>query len=419
MIPDQDGRDLALGRLSRREFILLISMLMASAALAIDMMLPAFPELRAEFGLPADSNQVALVVTAFFFGIGLGQPLWGPLSDAVGRKPVLWAGLGVYVLSAVAAAAAPSLSTLLVARFVAGFGAASMRVVSMGVVRDMFRSTAMATTLSYIMAVFMLVPAIAPTLGTAVLALSSSWRSLFVVLAVVGTALAVWLTRLDETLPGQRRIPMQWASLGRALREALTHRFVLGLTLAQTAAWGFFTSFLASSQLIVADVFDLEEWFPAIFAMSTAALATGMVLNPRLLRRFSLRRVLASAILGYVLSAAGFTTIVLATGGRPPLALFGIGLLPMLVAQSLLVPNLNSAALMPMGHIAGTAAAVIGSISTLGGAAVGATIDRAYDGTLVPLGAASAVAALVALASWRVADTVWPREPAVEHSPAR
>lgn len=395
----------------QREFVVLMSMLMASAALAIDMMLPAFPDMRAQFDLAADSNTIALVVTFFFVGLGVGQPVWGPLSDGIGRKRVLWAGLGVYAVGAVGAALAPTLPLLVLARFVSGFGAASLRVVSLGIIRDLFRSTEMAKTLSYIMAVFILVPAIAPTIGTALLAAGSTWRGLFGLLAVVAAVMAVWLVRLPETLPPDRRIPMRWSRIMLALREAVSSRFVMGLTLAQTAAWGFFTSYLASSQLIVADVFGLQEWFPAIFAGSAAALGAGMVLNPRLLARWRLRRVLRGAMIAYLTGALWFTVVVLSTGGRPPLALFALGIVPMLVAQSLVVPNLNSSAMIPMGHIAGTAAAVIGSVATLGGAGIGALIDRAFDATLVPLGVAATVAGSVAFGMWWQADRVWPAEP--------
>ena len=124
--------------MGKREFIVLISMLMALTALAIDMMLPAFAEMRADFWLAADSSGTALVVTAFLIGFGLGQPLWGPLSDALGRKRILWIGLGIYALAAIGAALAPSLMVLLLLRFVAGLGAAAVRIVTLGAIRDRY-----------------------------------------------------------------------------------------------------------------------------------------------------------------------------------------------------------------------------------------------------------------------------------------
>lgn len=395
--------------LSRREFIGLMSMTMASAALAIDMMLPAFPAMRADYGLGADSNAVALVITAFFLGLGSGQPVWGPLSDAIGRKRVLWIGLGLYGLAAAGAIVAPTLPVLLGLRFVAGFGAAALRVVALGIVRDAFVGAEMAKALSAIMAVFVLVPIIAPTLGTAILLTGVSWHGIFVVLAVFAGLLAIWLTRLPETLPVEGRLPLRWSSVWQALLVVARHRFAMSLTLAQTAAFGFFFSFIASSQLIISDVLDLEAWFPLIFAASAAVLGTGVLLNPRILDRFGLRGAVRVAVAIYLVGTIVFAAVALMTGGRPPLVLYMVGVVPILFAQALLIPNLNSCAMVPMGRIAGTAAAVIGSIATLGGAGLGAGIDRLYDGTVTPLALAGAAAGCVVLITWRFADSRWER----------
>lgn len=395
--------------LSRREFLALMSMTMASAALAIDMMLPAFPAMRADYGLGADSNAVALVITAFFLGLGSGQPVWGPLSDAIGRKRVLWIGLGLYGLAAAGAIVAPTLPVLLGLRFVAGFGAAALRVVALGIVRDAFVGAEMAKALSAIMAVFVLVPIIAPTLGTAILLTGVSWHGIFVVLAVFAGVLAIWLTRLPETLPVEGRLPLRWSSVWQALLVVARHRFALSLTLAQTAAFGFFFSFIASSQLIISDVLDLDAWFPLIFAASAAVLGTGVLLNPRILDRFGLRGAVRVAVAIYLVGTVVFAAVALMTGGRPPLVLYMVGVVPILFAQALLIPNLNSSAMVPMGRIAGTAAAVIGSIATLGGAALGAGIDRLYDGTVTPLALAGAAAGCVVLVTWRFADSRWER----------
>jgi DHA1 family bicyclomycin/chloramphenicol resistance-like MFS transporter len=402
-------------QLSRREFTLLMSMTMASAALAIDMMLPAFPQMRDDFGLGSSSNTVALVVTAFFVGLGLGQPVWGPLSDAVGRKPVLWIGLAVYGFSALAAVISPTLTVLLVLRVVAGFGAASLRVVALSVIRDAFVGTEMAKVLSYIMAVFILVPILAPTIGTAILTTGSTWHGIFAFLSVFAALLGVWLTRLPETLPADRRMPLRWSSLGLAFRAVLGNRFVMSLTLAQAAGFGFFTSYLASSEIIVSEVLDLQPWFPVIFGASAAMLGGGMLTNPRLLDRWGLRAVLRLAVLCYVTALGLFAAVTLLFDGRPPLVPYLVVLAVILVSQALAIPNLNSAAMIPMGRTAGTAAAVIGSIATLVGALVGTIVSASFDGTLRPLATTGVVAGLVAVGCWRFADRRWNRAAGVEH----
>ncbi len=402
--------------IGRREFIVLISMLMALTALAIDMMLPAFGRMRADFDLPADSNAVALIVTVFFLGIGLGQVAWGPTADALGRKPVLWAGLLVYVIGALGGALAPSLEILLLWRFVSGLGAAGVRVVTMGAVRDRYRGDQMAVTLSYIMAIFILVPMIAPSLGSAVL-LAGDWRWIFGLFALAGSLLALWSLRLPESLPVERRIPFHLGRLTGAVRFVVGSRFTMGFTLAQMAMFGFFASYLASTQLIVSDIYDLAAWFPLIFGGSSLAYGAATLLNPRLIARFGLRQTLRYALVGLVLASVSFALIAFLFGGRPPLALFLLGILPILATHAWTMPNLNSAAMMPMGRVAGTAAAVIGALSTLGGAALGATIDSRYDGTVIPLATAALLASIVALALARWSDATWERD-AGERSPS-
>lgn len=393
-------------RIGRREFIVLMSMLTALTALAIDMLLPAFGEMRSEFGLAADSNQVALIVTVFFVGIGLGQLAWGPLADALGRKRILWAGLAVYVVGAIGGAVAPSLEVLLAWRFVMGLGAAGVRVVGHGIVRDRFRGDAMAKVLSYIMAIFILVPMFAPALGSLVL-LVGPWRWVFAAFAVAGIVMAAWSLRLPESLPPQRRIPLDLGRLIEAGRHVVSSRFTMGFTLAATAMFGFFSSYLGTSQLIIADVYGRAAWFPLIFGASSIAYGSATLLNPRFIDRFGLRRMLGSSVLGLVMASVVFASIALATDGRPPLALYLVSIMSILVMHALTMPNLTAAAMMPMGRVAGTAAAVIGAVSTLGGAVIGAAIDSRYDGSIVPMGIAAVVVALAALALTRWADAVW------------
>ncbi len=394
--------------MGRREFIVLISMLMALTALAIDMMLPAFGDIRADFGLASDASDVALVVTVFFLGFGLGQPVWGPLSDALGRKRILWVGLAIYILAALGAAVAPSLTLLLAWRFLAGLGAAAVRVVTFGTVRDRYEGDEMAKTLSYVMAVFILVPMLAPSLGAVVLAVGT-WRWVFAFFALAALLTAAWSLRLPETLPADRRIALRAKRLLAAGRAVLGSRFTMGLTLAQMLVFGFFASYLASTELIVDDVFGLAAWFPLIFGGSALAFGLGVLSNPRLIDRFGLRLMLRVALTGYLAAALLFAAIAVATGGHPPFWLYLVGILPLLLAHAFSMPNLNSAAMLPAGRIAGTAAAVVGAVATLGGALIGATIDASYDGGITPLAVAALILCALAFGCYRWSDAAWER----------
>lgn len=410
------ARETIESRLSRVEFTVLMSTVMAVGALAIDMMLPAFTEMRDHFGLAADSNALAQVVTMFLIGLGIGQPLWGPLSDSLGRKRVLWMGLFIYIVAALFAAFSPSLSVLLAWRFVAGFGAGAARVVSQGVIRDAYEGEEMAKTLSYIMAVFILVPMIAPSIGSAVLSIAN-WQAIFFVIAGFGLVGSLWAIRLPETLPKERRIPLSLSKLARGAKAVITSRFAIGLTLAQTFMFGFFASYLASSQLIIEDVFGLGDLFPIIFGAQAALLGTGMLFNPRLLDRFGLRRVLRLVLTSYFVASLVFAAIGIVTGGTPPFWLFIAGLAPILISHAFVIPNLNSAAMIPMGNFAGTAAAVIGSIATLGGAIIGTTLDRTYNGTTLPMMIGAAVVCGIGYGFYRWADARWEVATAEDLSP--
>jgi MFS transporter, DHA1 family, multidrug resistance protein len=401
------------------EFTVMISMIMAIVALAIDMMLPAFGEIRESFGLAEDSNQLAPIVTFFFIGLAVGQPVWGPLSDALGRKRILYWGLAVYIVGAVGAVWAPSLEILFLFRFIGGLGAAGPRVVALSVVRDVYEGEAMARALSFIMAVFLLVPIIAPTLGAAVLEVGR-WQSVFWIMAVFGIAVGVWSIRLPETLAPPDRVPLEFTRLRRAVSMVLSTRTTMGFTLAQTAMFGFFTSYLASSQLIIDDVFDLGTWFPVIFAGSAALIGVAILMNAWWLTRFGLRVVIRTASVGHLAASLAFMMIIVVSDGTPSFPAFAIGFVPISITYAMLIPNLNSAALVPMGAIAGTASAVIGATTLLGGSVIGSLVDLAYDGSVLPFGIAAGVLGIVAfgLTAWAQrewGDSVQP-EPAAARS---
>ncbi|CAN0152000.1 unnamed protein product, partial [Chrysoparadoxa australica] len=196
----------------RVELIALMAMLVATIAFSIDAMLPALPTMAAELS-PESPNQVQLVVTIFVLGMGMGTLFTGPLSDTFGRKPVVLAGCGLYIVSAGLAAQADSLGLLLAARLVQGLGAAGPRVVVMAIIRDMFVGRQMAQIMSFVMIVFTLVPALAPSIGAVLIALAG-WSAIFWAFVVFATVVSLWLfVRLPETLPRAARRPFSTSAL--------------------------------------------------------------------------------------------------------------------------------------------------------------------------------------------------------------
>lgn len=371
-------------------------MSMALAALGIDIVLPAFGDMRQDFGLAADSTAVAGVVTAYFIGFSLAQVVYGPLADRFGRKPILYLGYGVYLVGAITSALASSLTLLFVSRMVWGVGAAGPRVVTLSVVRDRFEGEEMSRAMSFILAVFILVPVLAPSLGALITA-AASWRWVFGVCALLVGVMAVWAVRLEESLDPSHRRDLRMGRVWEAARLVVTNRVTMSYTLALTALFGVFISYLGSSEIIFGEVFGMVEEFPLIFGGVAAVMGGAMLANAFVVRRIGTRRMAHGILLVYVAGSIAFMAMALATEGQPPLSLFLVGLVVMLACHALLIPNFNTIAMDPMKHVAGTASAVIGTLSTAGGALLGAVLDRSFDGTILPLATGFAVLGFAAL----------------------
>ncbi len=358
---------------------------MAMGAMAIDIMLPAFPDMRAEFGMAADSPRVGWVVTAFFLGLAAGPWLYGPASDRFGRRPLLLGGLCLYVAAGVACAFAPSFGWVITARFVWGLGAAAPRSLSLAMIRDRYEGDAMARLMSMIMAVFLLVPILAPGLGAALNAIAP-WRVVFWVPTIAAVGLIVWgWMRLPETLTPDRRRPFTFAALGGAVKVIASNRQTVCFTVAITFLFGVMTTYLAGSELIVEDVFDRGAWFPVFFGCIAVLLALSSLNNARLVRRLGITvLVRRMSVIGVVLAAV--LLVVATTGsGHPNFWLFTISLAVVVPVAQGLVPNCNTAAMMPVPHVAGTASAVMGTITIAGGALLGGVVTDAFDGTTRPI----------------------------------
>ncbi len=378
-----------------REFVALMAMCMAMAAISIDLMLPAFADMRADFGLAPDSTAVSWVLTAFFLGLAAGQLVYGPMSDRFGRKPMLYAGLAVYVASGTAAAFMPSLTGLVVCRVLWGLGAAAPRSLALAMVRDAYGGERMARTMSLVMAIFVLVPVFAPGLGALAL-LVVPWRALLLIPVVAATALAVWARRLPETLPPERRRSVAPSALLEAFGAVIRNRQTAGFALVVTCLFGIMTSFIGNIEVIISDVFGQAGSFPVIFGVLASTLGAGALLSARLVVGVGLHRLLRLSA-GYLLAVALLMGVVATvTDGRPPLWAFVLLVGALLPGMSVLLPNSNSAAMAPLPHVAGMASAVLGTISTAGGAVLGALIDASFDGTVRPFAYGVVVFATVA-----------------------
>jgi DHA1 family bicyclomycin/chloramphenicol resistance-like MFS transporter len=381
---------------SRLELRAFAGLSMASAAISIDLILPAFGRIRTDLGLAADSAATAGLVTAFFLGMAFGPIPFGLFADRFGRRWVLLASCALFVGGALAAAAVPSLHWMLWARFVWGLGAAGLRVIAVATIRDRFAGADMAREMAFAMTIFILVPVVAPALGAGLIKFMP-WRGTFVVCAAFATAIAVWSLRLPESLPVDRRQPLQLRQVGIATMAIVRSRAALLYTLASVAIFGAFSSYLASSERVIDEVFHRRAWFPFIFGATAILMGAGSMSVGRNVGRIGLDRLIRWSLIAYTAAAVAMYAVSRSAGGHPSFWPFVLLLAAVLVGHNVLFPNLNAAAMMPVGHVAGTAAAVYATVTTAAGAVVGAWLDNAFDGTVNPFSLAFAVAGVVSL----------------------
>jgi len=383
---------------------------MSSTALAIDIMLPAFPEMRAEYGMAPGSADVAWIITAFFLGMATGPWLYGPASDKYGRLAPLRIGLMVYVVAAVLAALAPSWGWVIAARFLWGLGSAGPRAMTLAMVRDRYEGDTMARLMSLIMAVFLLVPILAPALGAGLIHVLP-WRAVFFAPAVFGVVLLLWTLRLPETLPAHMERPFTFREVGRGAREVLRHRRTIGFTLATGFLFGIVTSYLSASEIVLEDVYGYGDWFPLYFGGIAVLFALNSLGNARFVRSVGTDNLL-KRLAAYCTAAALVLLIVsISSDGVPNFWLFTIAVVLVVPVAQGMGPLCNTAALTPVPHVAGTASAMNATFTTAIGALLGNLGAGHIDGSVVPFSVAVAVyvAAAVALINWST------REPASVH----
>ena len=374
-------------RMGEREFVLFMALLSAMTALAIDMLLPAFEEMRPVFGLDDDSPRLALTVTLFLMGAGIGNLFYGPIADAMGRKPTLTGSMVLYGLAALSAAFAPSLGVLYISRFVWGVASAGSRTLTQAIVRDRFAGTAMARVMTLVQTAFFLAPIIAPVLGKGLVEIGS-WR--WVMAFGVVTALLVlgWSLRLGETLDPANRRPLRLGPVLAGFRSVLRNRTALGYTLTVTFGFGAFLSFLGSTELIFANVYARPGWFVPYFSAVGVLAALVALGSNRLLHTVRASQMALGASMAFSTACAALLAATAAGGGLPP---FMVWLVLFSLANACHVavfPTAMSLALEPMGEMAGTAAGVLGFSASLGGSLLASFTDRAIDDSVMPIGIA-------------------------------
>lgn len=367
------------------EFVSLAAMLISLVALSIDSMLPALPAIAAEFSLP-DINDQQYVITSLFLGLGIGQLIYGPLSDSIGRKRPIYAGISLFILGSALCINADNFNIMLLGRFLQGLGASSARIVTLAIIRDRFEGAAMARVMSFVMAVFILIPALAPLLGQSIL-LFADWHMIFVAILLYSLITLAWFgIRLDETLLPEKRQPLNVHNLLEGLKFVFRQPLSMGAIAVTGLMFGGFVAYLSNAQQIFVDVYDTGAAFPFYFALLALAIGVAALVNARIVTRLGIAKVcLLGLICQSVLSLVMLALFILVFDNHPPLWLFMLYCFPLFFFLGLQFGNLNALAMQPLGHIAGLGASVGGALSTTLAVPMGAVVGQLYDGTPIPL----------------------------------
>jgi DHA1 family bicyclomycin/chloramphenicol resistance-like MFS transporter len=371
-----------------REFIALMAGMMAAVALSIDTLLPALGIIGRELQV-SNPNHPQFLIGGIFIGMAVGQLLAGPLSDALGRKRVLFLGLGIHFIGSITCLLAPNFGLLVVGRLVQGVGAAGPYVCAVSIVRDKYAGRSMARIMSLVMMIFIMVPAVAPSIGQAVMEMAG-WRDIFIMYIAYALVLAGWVWwRLEETLPPERRVPFNPKNLLHGLRAVLQNKLTVCYTLCMGISFGSLMGYLNSSQQIFQEHFHTGKAFSLYFGGLAVVLGISALVNARIVQRLGMRYIAMRAMAGVIAASILFL-----------LLHFVVNItLPMFLAYAVIVffcfglihGNLNALAMEPMGQIAGLASAIIGASSSVISMSIGAVIGQSYNDTLIPMAVGFAV----------------------------
>ncbi|MFD6190485.1 multidrug effflux MFS transporter [Streptomyces sp. NPDC060275] len=376
---------------------LILGSLTATPPLAMDMYLPALPEVTRSLGAPAATVQLTL--TACLAGMALGQIVVGPMSDKWGRRRPLLAGLAVYVVATALCAVAPNVELLVAFRLVQGLAGAAGIVIARAVVRDLYDGVAMARFFSTLMLISGVAPVVAPLIGGQILRVTD-WRGVFVVLVVVGVVLGVvvW-ARLPETLPVEERHAGGVGDTLRAMRGLLADRAFTGYMLAGGFAFASLFAYVAASPFVMQEIYGASaQTFSLLFGLNSVGLVVvGQINGKILVGRVRLDRVLGLGLVVVIAAATVLLLMSLGVFGEVGLGPVAAALFVLMSAMGLSLPNTQALALMRVKKSAGSASALLGTSSFLIGAIASPLVGIAGDDTAVPMAVVQLVAAVVAL----------------------
>jgi DHA1 family bicyclomycin/chloramphenicol resistance-like MFS transporter len=361
--------------------LLVLGGLSLLGAASTDLYLPGLPEMTRDFGVPASVAQ--LTIATYLVGLGLGQVVAGPLSDVFGRKRPMLAAIVVYVLVSLLCAAAPTMAALIAGRFLQGAAAAAGSVISRAVVRDLYAGAAGARLLSRLVFVYGAAPVAAPLLGGQIL-LFTSWRGLFVGLAVLGLLLlAATALALPETLPAARRHGRGVRRMLASYRLLVADRGFLGYSLALGLATGSIVGYVAGSAFVLQEIYGVSVQAYGLFiGVNAAAMIAASQLNAHLVSRVDPHRLLVLA--GFAVVATGAALLVFVIAG---LGLWSLApcFLVLMCCWGFIPPNAVALGMARHRDVAGSASAVMGAFQYGVAALAAPLVGVAGKDTAIPM----------------------------------
>ncbi len=376
-----------------RELIAMMAALMSLQAFGIDAMLPALGEIASGFGMTGNDRQ--LVIGAYFLGAGAGAIFPGAFADRFGRRPVLFFGLLFYITLSIACALVTDFEWLIGLRLAQGFGAASLSVVPVAIVRDKVGGDRMARLMSLIMMIFLVVPIVAPAVGQLIL-IFAGWRWIFGAMAMASLIVGLWVWfRLPETLIPETAQKIDVPTILVNMRQALVRREAIGYVLGSALVFGSLFGFLNSSQQLISESFGAGNSFPLIFGAAVLGMVVANFTNSRIVERYGARRVSHAALLAFL----AVSCVQLWSSSQPDQSLWEfVPLLSIAMAtMGFIGSNFSSIAMQPFYRIAGAASSAQTSLRMITGAVLGSLIGAMYDGSARPLAIAMLLCGFLAL----------------------
>ena len=378
------------------EFVAMMAALMSIVALALDAILPAISNIG-ETIHSTDSTDNQLLVTMIFLGLGVGQLFFGPISDSFGRKPVVYLGVGIFLVASVICLLAPSLEIMVVGRILQGIGLSAPRTISISIIRDTYHGDYMAKVMSFVTAFFILVPVVAPAIGKLILD-TAGWQAIFYVQMAFVFIVAIWFwKRQNETLHPEYKIPFTRHVFVDGLKEFLRYKETIAFTLISGLVTGAFLVYLSSAQHIFEDQYALKEVFPYIFAGLAISIGLSTFLNGTMVMRFGMRKLSLMATIVFCLVAVTYSIMFLNSPNPSIYVLVGF-LSVQFFCLGFMWGNFRSIAMEPIGHIAGIGAAINGFISTVLSIPIATFIGEFVKNSVWPLFAGLAICGMCALA---------------------